>query len=105
MLALLKKIFGAGPKVNFKELADAGALVLDVRTAAEFKSGHIKGAVNIPVDSIRSHVQELQQKDKPVITCCRSGARSSRAAAILQQSGMAAYNGGPWQVLQSKINS
>jgi rhodanese-related sulfurtransferase len=104
MIGLLKKILGiGGPAVNFKELVANGAVVVDVRTPAEFKSGHVKGAINIPVDSIRSKVPELKKKGKPVITCCRSGARSRMAAGILKQNGIEAYNGGPWQVLQSKI--
>lgn len=103
MIGLLKKLFGGGPAVNFRELVQNGALILDVRTPAEYKSGHIKGSVNIPVDSVRSRLQELQKKGKPIITCCRSGARSGMAAGILKQNGIEVYNGGPWQVLQSKI--
>lgn len=49
MITLLKKILGLGPSVNFAELVQQGAIVLDVRSKAEFSGGHIKGAVNIPV--------------------------------------------------------
>lgn len=103
MLGFLKKLFGPKEKVDFKALVAAGALVIDVRTPGEFKSGHIKGAINIPVDSIRTKVAELQKKGKPVITCCRSGARSGVAAGILRQQGIEAYNGGPWNILNLQL--
>jgi len=43
MIALIKSLLGLGEKVNVNELIANGAIVLDVRTPAEFKDGHIKG--------------------------------------------------------------
>lgn len=40
---------------------------------------------------------------KPVITCCRSGNRSGMAQSVLTAAGIDCYNGGPWNVLESKI--
>ena len=82
----------------------AGSTGVDVRTTSEFKGGHIKNALNIPVDAISSKTKELKQQGKPVITCCASGMRSARAAAILKQNGMEAYNGGSWVSLNSRLN-
>jgi rhodanese-related sulfurtransferase len=98
MLGLLKKIFGSG--VDFKKLIAEGAIIVDVRTPAEYQSGHIEGSVNIPLDSIKHKIAELKQKNKTVITCCRSGARSGMAKSILRNGGIEAHNGGAWNVLR-----
>ena len=102
MLALLKKLFG-GASVNYKELVSNGAIIVDVRSAGEYKAGHIPGSKNFPVESIRSKVAELKKFNKPVITVCRSGARSSMAKGILKSAGIEVYNGGPWTSLKNKI--
>lgn len=102
--SLLKKLFGAKEKTDFKALLSSGAIIVDVRTPGEFKSGHIKGAINIPVDEIKSKTNDLKQKGKVVITCCRSGARSGMAAGILNKNGIEAYNGGPWNILNNEIS-
>lgn len=104
MLNILKQLLGLGPKTDFRTLAEKGAVILDVRTPAEFKSGHIKGAVNIPVDKLQANLAKVKAYNKPVITCCRSGSRSGMALGILKNAGVEAYNGGPWNVLRSKIS-
>ena len=101
MFSFLKNLFGPG--TDYKALLGQGAIIVDVRTPGEYKSGHIKEARNIPVDAIRSKVNELKKLNKPVITCCASGARSGMAKSILKSNGIDAYNGGPWTSLQSKI--
>lgn len=102
MIGFLKNIFG-GTAVDLRELVSKGAIIVDVRSAAEYKSGHIKGSKNFPLDNIRSKVAELKKINKPVITVCRSGARSSMARNILRSAGIEVYNGGPWTRLQHKI--
>lgn len=91
-------------KTDFKKLVEEGALVLDVRTKAEYAAGHIKGSRNIPLDQLGGVIQELKKKNKPVITCCRSGMRSGMAASTLRNAGLEVYNGGPWDSLNRKIN-
>lgn len=61
-------------------------IILDVRTASEFKEEHIEGAVLIPVSELEGKLDELP-KDKPIIVYCRSGSRSRRAADILVKNG------------------
>ncbi len=56
--------------------------VLDVRYPNEWEAGHIDGAVHIPVDDLAERVQELD-RERPVVTVCRSGQRSERAAQWL----------------------
>ncbi len=62
--------------------------VLDVRSATEFDGelGHISGAELVPLDDLVERACELA-KDKPVIAVCQSGARSSKATAILEKAG------------------
>ena len=98
----LEKLFG--PKTDYKALLKNGAVIVDVRSAAEFNSGHIKGARNISVELVQSRIKELLQLKKPIITCCASGVRSGMAARILKSAGIEAYNGGSWGGLQSKIS-
>jgi phage shock protein E len=102
MLTLLKKLFG-GTSVNYKELVANGAVIVDVRSPGEYKAGHITGSKNFPLDNIQSKVAELKKLNKPVITVCRSGARSGMAKDILKSSGIEVYNGGPWMSLKSKL--
>ncbi len=104
MITTLKKIFGFGPSVNYSELVQQGAIILDVRSKAEFSGGHIKGAINIPVNVLNNHLEQLKDKDKTIITCCASGMRSASAKSILQSHGYKnVYNGGGWSSLQNKL--
>jgi len=102
MLTLLKKIFG-GTSVNYKELVKNGAIIADVRSPGEYKTGHIPGSKNFPLDKIRTKTAELKKINKPVITVCRSGARSNMAKGILKSAGIEVYNGGPWTSLKNKL--
>jgi phage shock protein E len=100
----IKKMLGFGPKLDYAELLKKGAIILDVRSKAEFESGHVEGSINIPVDKLSDHVTELP-KDKPIITCCASGIRSAKANRILTSNGFKElYNGGGCMSLQDKIN-
>lgn len=64
----------------------ASHLLIDVRTPEEFASGHIQGAVNIPVDDLTGRLNEVPN-NQPVVVYCRSGNRSARASQMLAQSG------------------
>jgi rhodanese-related sulfurtransferase len=82
------------------ELRRKGALVLDVRTPGEFSQGHAKGARNIPLQVLQGRLGELD-RDKPILTCCASGARSGSARALLLKAGFKeVHNVGPWTVLK-----
>ncbi len=103
MIGFIKKLFGIGPSVNYAQLVKEGAQIIDVRTAGEFASGHIKGSINIPLQTFSSSLNKIK-KDKAVITCCASGMRSASARGILKSSGYEnVYNGGGWASLNSKL--
>jgi phage shock protein E len=104
MINTIKKLFGFGPSVNYAELVKNGATILDVRSRGEYAGGHIKGSINISVDTLRGNLVKLKDKNKPIITCCASGMRSASAKSILLSSGYTqVYNGGGWGSLQSKL--
>jgi phage shock protein E len=69
-------------------LVDKGAKLLDVRTLGEFDSGHIDGAVNIPVQELQNRLSELD-KVQPVVVYCASGKRSSAAMTMMKDGGFA----------------
>lgn len=66
---------------------EAGATLVDVRTPEEFATGHLPGAVNIPVEELPRRFPELGSPEKPLVVYCRSGARSSRAERLLKEHG------------------
>ncbi|HEX6334714.1 MAG TPA: rhodanese-like domain-containing protein, partial [Flavisolibacter sp.] len=91
----IKKLF-TGNRQDLQEVLRNGAVIIDVRTPMEYKSGHITGSKNIPVNDIRGKVEMIRKWNKPVITVCRSGSRSMMAATVLNAAGIKTYNGGPW---------
>jgi rhodanese-related sulfurtransferase len=62
------------------------SLLLDVRTTDEFEAGHIKSAINIPVDEIRQGMHELP-RDRKIYIYCQAGLRGYLAHRILRQNG------------------
>ena len=82
---------------NVENYLQEGALLLDVRTNAEFLAGHHVDSVNIPLQELESRIGELSSKK--IVTVCRSGARSGKAAVILKNKGFDAINGGPWNMI------
>jgi rhodanese-related sulfurtransferase len=104
MIETLKKLMGIAPKADFHTLVAEGAVILDVRTKREYNGGHIKGAVNIPLDQLSGNLNKFKDKSKTIITCCASGTRSSIAKGILLSNGYTnVHNGGGWMRLNSKI--
>lgn len=101
-MSFLSKLFGF-QSVDYKSLVQSGATIVDVRTPQEFKNGHIKGSVNIPLQVLQSSITKIP-KNKPVITCCASGMRSASAKSILKSAGYdEVHNGGGWSSLNSKL--
>ncbi|HPJ01908.1 MAG TPA: FAD-dependent oxidoreductase [Candidatus Limiplasma sp.] len=70
---------------------DGSVTLLDTRTRGEYRNGHIDGFINIPLDSLRDRLDELDPK-KPVYLTCQVGLRGYVATRILSQNGFDAYN-------------
>ena len=89
-------LFGKGePKPTAADLKAAGAKVLDVRSRAEYRSGHVAGARNIDVGAadFTAQVKRLNPKHTYVVYC-QSGSRSARAAGQLRAAGLTVVDGG-----------
>ncbi len=108
LFALLKKWLG-GNREEVVQLLASGAVVLDVRTAAEYRSGHVPGSVHIPLDRVGAEMERIRKLKRPVVTCCATGRRSGVAADMIRQAGMECVNGGAWtsvrQMLQTIPNT
>ncbi|MBM3412240.1 MAG: rhodanese-like domain-containing protein [Bacteroidetes bacterium] len=103
MIGFIKKLFG--PSVDFLQLVmEKNAIIIDVRSPGEYRSGNIPGSKNYPVDSLNGKIKEIKALNKPVITVCQSGMRSAIAKGKLQQAGLEVYNGGPWSSLLRKLD-
>ncbi len=61
-------------------------MFLDVRTPAEYAAGHVPGAVNIPVDALAAHLDEVP-RDRQVYVYCEAGVRAARAGRLLAEHG------------------
>lgn len=97
MLNMIKSAMGLGSNLDYKEMKAKNAMIIDVRSRAEFQSGHYEKAHNIPLDEISRSIPELKKEGRPIITCCMSGARSGAAQRELQAAGIEnVYNGGNW---------
>ena len=81
---------GDHPQVDVEAVlaapAERAPVLLDVRTPQEFAAGHIPGAVNIPVDELRSRLGELP-RDREIAAYCQVGQRGYLATRILRQAG------------------
>ena len=70
---------------------DEGALLLDVREVSEWSAGHAPGAIHIPYEQLRERAHELPL-DRPIVTYCAGGIRSSLAASVLESTGREVAN-------------
>ena len=101
MIKFLKTLFGIHSE-SLQPVLQRGAVVIDVRTPVEFKQGHIKDAKNIPLNEIKLKADMIRRWEKPIITVCRSGARSQAANSLLKSFNIESYNGGGWTSFKNK---
>jgi phage shock protein E len=102
-MSFFTKLFQTTRAPDYKALVQSGAQVIDVRSADEFRSGHIRKAINIPLPQLHKHFNSIDQQ-KPVIVYCASGNRSAAAKQLLQANGFTSvYNGGGFVSLQNKL--
>lgn len=83
------------------------ALIIDVRESAEFTKGHIGGAANYPVSTLKDKIEKLsKRKDSVVVAYCASGSASNKACRALTKAGFTnVYNiaGGLNAWLEAKL--
>ena len=82
------------------------ALVIDVRSPGEYASGHVQGAVNLPLDRFEQEIGRVApDKSVPVLMYCLSGGRSGGACRLMQQLGYRqVVNGGSVGAVALKLN-
>lgn len=74
---------GATALINHED-----AVIVDVRSIAEFNSGHIVNAVNIPLNGLGNNLKQIEKhRNKPIVAVCRSGSRSASACRLLRKQG------------------
>jgi rhodanese-related sulfurtransferase len=77
-----------GPLEAVQLMNRRDAVVLDVRDAVQYKSGHITNARNVPEKELDARAKELERiKSKPIIVCCPRGHRSASIAGRLRKQG------------------
>lgn len=82
------KQLGSLSPTKAQELIRQGAIVVDVRSAEEFRSGSVPGAVNVPLNEIQDRIGSIvHDKNAPVLLHCLSGSRSAMARSILRRNG------------------
>lgn len=83
--------------MNIQDLInDQKITIVDVRTEEEFSEGNVNNSVNIPLHEVVDRVEELKEM-QPMVLCCRSGQRSSKAMEYLKSQGLEeVHNGGGW---------
>lgn len=87
-------------KRELPSLLEKGAVIVDVRTSAEYARGHAKNSLNIPLADLQNQIKQIGAPDRPVVVCCASGTRSAMAARILKTHGFTqVVNAGSWSSL------
>jgi rhodanese-related sulfurtransferase len=91
---LIQKLVSGGREVSAQQAVQLinrkDAVVLDVRDAAEFATGHIPNARHMPVAELDQRLKEIEKyKQRPIVVACRSGNRSVAACALLRKQGFA----------------
>jgi phage shock protein E len=104
MFEFLKNMLSNNSNDDLKKIVKEGAFLVDVRSPDEYKSGHVKGSVNIPLDQIGKQIAKFKGKTN-IVVFCRSGMRSGQAKSILEQNGFTnVTNGGTWDKINQLLN-
>ena len=90
-MGLLSFLFGMGDMDRGVEefRQTPGAVLLDVRTEAEYAEGHVEGSVNLPLNRIGEIELKYPDRQTPLFVHCRSGMRSGQAVSQLDKMGYA----------------
>jgi phage shock protein E len=83
---------------------DPQTVVVDVRTREEFMGGHVTGSINIPLNEVPQHLDELR-KMTHIVLCCASGGRSGQATQYLKTNDIECMNGGSWLDVNNHKNN
>lgn len=100
---MFNQLFAGSSTTDLQIIVNEGAFLVDVRTPGEFSEGHVKGSVNIPLDTIPNQMAQFKNKQH-IVVFCRSGGRSSQAKSFLEQNGFTnVINGGTWDYVNQFV--
>lgn len=104
-MGILSRLFGNSSNV-LGDMLNNGATIIDVRTPGEYRGGHVKGSINIPLDQLQNKVNKIKKMKTPLVLCCASGIRSASATSMLKSNSITdVYNGGRWSKVNSLLNN
>ncbi len=72
-------------------------IIIDVRRPDEFKEGHAKGSINIPLREMEERLDEIQNIPQPIVLVCGGGTRHVKAFELLKANGIKSEKGGGWK--------
>jgi phage shock protein E len=85
---MLMRRAGQVPVKEGQELMKRGAMVIDVRTPAEFSTGHLSQAFNMPMDELEGMLpNQVKDKSRVILVHCKTGLRSKKAKSLLTRRG------------------
>ncbi len=87
VLMWVRRSGGASTPAEPIAVPDSGRLLIDVRSPMEFRGGHLRGAINIPLGAVSAQAEQLGPKDREIVLYCRSGNRSGMALQQLKRLG------------------
>lgn len=103
-MGLFSFLFGKKNNI-IQEKLQTGATVIDVRTPSEYRSGHVSGSINIPLDQLPHKVGKIKKMGTPLVLCCASGMRSASATSLLKSKSIDdVHNGGSWYKVDRLLN-
>ena len=101
----LFSILGLG-NAKLKEALRRGAIIIDIRTAAEFDRKKVSDSINIPIDRININLRRIVQMNRPIIICSNSDSENERVIDVLKANGVREiYNGGNWTKMWRMMRS
>ena len=101
----LFSILGIG-NGKIKDALRRGAMIIDIRTAAEFDRGKVRDSINIPVDRININLTRIVEMSGPIIVCSDSDSENQRVIDVLKANGVKEiYNGGNWTKIARMVRS
>ena len=85
---ILSKLSNCQPGDKCWQLIEQGAMIIDVRSPQEFAGGHLPNAINVPLDTLSSWVERINNSQQIFLLYCGAGIRAQKGCDILNASGL-----------------
>ena len=84
------------PPEEVAKLIKKGAFLVDIRSKIEARKGMAPGATNIPLSTLKRHMEDLP-RGRNIVLYCGTGGRAGKAKQVLEAKGFKAFNGGGYK--------